>query len=116
MIVIEKKIVKRLKKELGKDKVYQEKEFLLAYSYDATGMKYLPDIVVFPETENDIKNILLIAHKYKIPVTPRGAGVGYSGGSLPLKGGIEIVFTKMNRILKIDIGENTLKLSTKEPL
>jgi glycolate dehydrogenase FAD-linked subunit len=97
-----KKIIKNLTKRLGKDKVFIDKEYLLAYSYDATGMESLPEIVVFPENDEDIKNTLELAFEYKVPVTPRGAGVGYTGGSIPLKGGIALVLTKMNKILNID--------------
>jgi len=100
--MIDKKIKKKLEKCLGKEKVFSEKEYLITYSYDASGNEYLPDLVVFPESEKDIENILKTAYQYKIPITPRGAGVGFTGGSIPLKGGIAIVFTKMNRILAID--------------
>jgi len=99
---IDKKIVKELDKLLGKQKVFTEKEYLVTYSYDATGNEFLPDVVVFPENEQDIENILKTAYKYRIPVTPRGAGVGYTGGALPVSHGIEIVFTRMNKILHID--------------
>jgi glycolate oxidase len=99
---IDKKIVKELENLLGKKKVFTAKEYLLAYSYDATGNEFLPDIVVFPESEADIKNTLITAYKHRIPVTPRGAGVGYTGGALPVRHGIEMVFTRMNKILSID--------------
>lgn len=105
--MIDKKIIKEFTKHLGKKKVYTEKEYLLAYSYDATGNEFLPDIVVFPENEQDIKNILQTAYKHRIPITPRGAGVGYSGGSLPVQRGVALVFTRMNKILKVDT-ENLL--------
>ena len=75
---------------------------MTAYSYDATGNEFLPQLVVFPGSEEDIENILETAYKYRIPVTPRGAGVGYSGGALPVNRGIVMVFTKMNNILRID--------------
>ncbi len=100
--MIKKEVKKYLIKAIGKGKVFDEKEYLITYSYDATRIEYLPDLVVFPENKEDIERILKIAYKYKIPVTPRGAGVGYSGGALPYDGGIVIVFTKMNRILNID--------------
>lgn len=100
--MIDEKIIQLFRKHLGKEKVFTEKEFLVTYSYDATGQEYLPDVVVFPDCEEDIRNILTLACRYKIPVTPRGAGVGFSGGSIPVKGGISIVFTRMNRILSID--------------
>ena len=100
--MIDKKVIKELQKSLGKHKVFAEKEYLITYSYDATGIESLPDLVVFPEIEKDIEQLLRIAYKYKIPITPRGAGVGFSGGSIPLKGGIAVVFTRMNKILSID--------------
>lgn len=100
--MIKKEVKKSLIKAIGKSKVFDEKEYLITYSYDATRVEYLPDLIVFPENERDIERILKIAYKYKIPVTPRGAGVGYSGGALPYNSGIVIVFTKMNKILNID--------------
>jgi len=97
-----KKVADILKKKIGSNKVKTDKEFCISYSYDATGIKSNPDIVVFPASESDVESILKTASMYKIPVTPRGSGVGYSGGSVPVKGGIVIVFSKMNRILEID--------------
>lgn len=91
-----------VRKTLGKQKVFSDNEYLLTYSYDATALEFLPDLVVFPESEEDIQKVLKIAYRHKIPITPRGAGVGYTGGSIPLKGGIVMVFTRMNRILTID--------------
>ena len=99
--MIDKKVIKELQRSPGKQKVFTQKEYLITYSYDATGIEYLPDIVVFPEIERDIEQLLRIAYKYKIPITPRGAGVGFSG-SVPLEGGIAVVFTRMNKILSID--------------
>jgi len=97
-----KKVIKELNKKIGKNRVRNSEEFKISYSYDATGKRVLPSIVVFPENEEDVKNCLEIAFKYKIPVVPRGAGVGYSGGSVPVEGSISIVFTKMNKIMSID--------------
>ena len=104
--MIKKAAIKELKRRLGSNKIFSQKEYLLTYSYDATGQSYaqMPDLVVFPENENHIKAALEVADQFNIPVTPRGAGVGYSGGSVPVKGGIVLVFTKMNKILKINNG------------
>ena len=97
-----RRIKKELEKSLGRGKVFTEKEYLLTYAYDAAGLEGMPDLVVLPENEADIKSALEIAHRNKIPVTPRGAGVGYSGGAVPVQGGTVMAFTRMNRILKID--------------
>jgi glycolate oxidase/D-lactate dehydrogenase len=97
-------VIKALKKGLGSSKVFYSQEYLLTYAYDATGSEYAvpPDVVVFPQGEEDVAAVLAVARRYKVPVTPRGAGVGYSGGSIPVRGGIALVFTKMNRILQVD--------------
>lgn len=100
--MIDKKVKKELEKSLGTEKVFTEKEYLITFSYDATGNEGLPDLVVLPESKRDIENTLKIAYQHKIPITPRGAGVGYSGGSIPLSGGIALAFTRMNKILAID--------------
>ena len=98
----ERKIKKELQKYLGKEKVFSDREYLLTYSYDATGIQSWPELVVLPESDDDIRHILEIANKYNVPVTPRGAGVGLSGGSVPLEKGILICFSRMNKILDID--------------
>jgi glycolate oxidase len=100
--MIQKKVLRELRAALGRDKVFADREYLLAYSYDAMAVEYLPDAVVFPEHDQDIAAVLRICHEQRIPVVPRGAGVGYSGGSLAVNGGIVMVFTRMNRILRLD--------------
>lgn len=100
--MIEKKILKELQDCLGKEWVFTEKEYLVTYSYDATGIEAMPDVVVFPREEGHVRDLLKIAFRYKVPVIPRGAGVGYTGGSVPVNGGIAVSFTRMNRILSID--------------
>ena len=86
---------------------------MLAYSYDATNMwSHMPDIVVFPTSSEDISRVLEYANEKGIPVTPRGGGTNVSGGSIPIKGGIVLCTTKMNRI--IEISKNNLN-ATVEP-
>ncbi|MGE5342518.1 MAG: FAD-binding oxidoreductase [Candidatus Omnitrophota bacterium] len=100
--MVDNKIKNELIRCLGKDQVFDQSEYRIAYSYDATGSEFLPDVVVFPTSERDMEQIIAIAYKHKVPLTPRGAGVGYSGGSVPVSGGISMVFTRMNQILAID--------------
>ncbi|WP_020677400.1 FAD-binding oxidoreductase [Geopsychrobacter electrodiphilus] len=110
--MIEARIVRILTGILGKEHVSTEKADLLCYSYDATQQKFLPDVVVHPATAAEISLIMKMANSEKIPVFPRGAGSGFSGGSLPTKGGIVLVTERMNRILEID-SENLV--ATVEP-
>ena len=64
--------------------------------------RHLPDVVVKPETAEQVSKILKLANEERIPVTPRGAGSGLSGGAVPVYGGILISLERMNRILEID--------------
>jgi glycolate oxidase len=75
---------------------------LTLYEYDASIDRGKPDIVVFPSSTEEVAEIVKIAARYRVPVVPRGAGTGLSGGAIPICGGIVIVFTRMNRILEID--------------
>ena len=95
-------IYRHLQKISGKPNVTKEKEELLCYSYDATGNSFLPDAVVFPESEEEVARILKLASKEKLVVVPRGAGSGMTGGAVPVKGGLVIVTSRMNKIFDVD--------------
>jgi len=96
--------IKALKNIVGEDNVYTDKAHILAYSYDATRNRFEPDAVVFPRSEDDVSRILKYCNQNKIIVTPRGAGSGFTGGSLSIQGGIILAFEKhMNNILEIDM-------------
>lgn len=62
----------------------------------------LPDAVAFPKSTVSVSKLLRFANQNKIPVTPRGAGVGYVGGCVPAKGGIALSLARMNRIKEIN--------------
>lgn len=96
------KAIKILKDRLGKDKVFTDKHYLSLYSYDSTNIYFEPDAVILPVCEEDIVEIVKIANEFRIPVVARGSGTSRSGGSLPVKGGFVISFTKMNKIKEID--------------
>jgi len=100
--MIGKKEQKELAAGVGKGKVFTDPEYLLTYSYDATGMECLPDAVVFAESEEDVAATLAFCRNHSLPLVPRGAGVGYSGGALAVHGGVVLVFTRMNRLLRLD--------------
>ncbi|HEY3276820.1 MAG TPA: FAD-linked oxidase C-terminal domain-containing protein [Syntrophorhabdaceae bacterium] len=101
--MIREAVLTDLQKIVGKENVLNTPEGLKAYSYDGTtSWQHEPDVVVFPKTAGEISEILKLANKEKIPVTPRGGGTNVSGGSVPMLGGIVLVTTKMNNILKID--------------
>ncbi|MBW1971735.1 MAG: glycolate oxidase subunit GlcD [Spirochaetes bacterium] len=95
--------IAELEKIVGKEDVLTSKEELTAYSYDGTtSWVHLPDAVVFPTSTQEVSDIMKLANKHLVYVTPRGAGTNVSGGSIPIKGGIVLCTTKMNKILNID--------------
>ncbi|TQV63568.1 MAG: FAD-binding protein [Sulfurovum sp.] len=101
--MIEQKHIHALEAIVGKENVYSDKAHLLAYSYDATRTRYMPEAVVFPRHEQDISDILIYCNTHLIVITPRGAGSGFTGGALPANGGIVLAMEKhMNKILEID--------------
>ncbi|MCG8526842.1 MAG: FAD-binding protein, partial [Opitutales bacterium] len=100
---MDKIIGKELLEIVGRENISAEYEDRICYAYDATFKDSLPDVIVKPGTTEEVAKILKLANQYKIPVTPRGAGTGLSGGSVPINGGISLVLTRLNKILKIDV-------------
>ncbi len=96
--------IEYFKNLVGSENIYNDKAHLLAYSYDATRERFLPDAVLFPRDEDDVSAILKYCNENKIIIVPRGAGSGFTGGALPAHGGIVLAFEKhMNKILEIDM-------------
>lgn len=86
---------------LGKDKVLASPEARVCYAYDGSFAESLPDVVAKPSRVEEVARILEFAYREGIPVHPRGAGSGLSGGSVPSGGGIALVMADMNRIREI---------------
>lgn len=100
--MLKKRVIHQLIDIVGAKNVSNNREDLICYSYDAVNKKFLPEVVVFPASAEEISAILRLANKRQFPVIPRGAGSGFSGGSLPVLGGVVLVTTRLNRIIKID--------------
>ena len=100
--MLNQQIIKELISIVGAENVATDQQDLLCYSYDATQMEFLPDAVVHPANSEEVAAILRLANRESFPVFPRGAGSGFTGGSLPKAGGIVLVTTPMNKILRID--------------
>lgn len=96
--------IQQLKSIVGEQNCLSDKAHLIAYSYDATRERFEPECVVFPRDEEDVSAVLRYCNEHKIPLIPRGAGSGFTGGALPVKGGVILAFEKyMNKILEIDM-------------
>ena len=96
---------------VGSPNIFTDKENIEKYGKDETeNLLYLPEVIVTPNTPEQISALLKICNEYLIPVTPRGAGTGLTGGALPHLGGLVISMEKFNRILEID--ERNLQVTT----
>lgn len=116
MITAEKKSlalehIEAFQKIVGEQYVFVDEEVLYNYSHDETeDLHFLPDVVIKPANAEEISAILKICNQYKIPVTPRAAGTGLSGGALPHLGGVLLSVERLNKILEID--ERNLQVAT----
>jgi glycolate oxidase len=100
---IDSKILQKLGDILGKEFVYTDSDSIEKFSKDETeDFVFPPEVVVKPNTAEQISDILKLANENLIPVIPRGGGTGLSGGALPIEGGICISMERFNRILEID--------------
>ncbi len=109
--VITAQHIDAFKRILGEKFVLMDEESLHNYSHDETeDLHYPPEVVVKPRTAEEISAILKICHSAHIPVTPRGAGTGLSGGALPHLGGVLMSTERMNTIISID--ERNLQVTT----
>jgi glycolate oxidase len=101
--MLTKALIDHLRQKVGSGNVYHEREDLLVYGYDATPeIRGIPDVAVFPENIDGLKAALAFSRDEGLPVTPRGAATGLSGGSTPIDGGMVLGLTRMNRIIEID--------------
>ncbi len=100
--MLDSRIIDALKDIVGAKNVSTEKADLICYSYDATQQKFMPDVVVHPGSTEEISRIMKLANAEKIPVFPRGAGSGFTGGSLPTRGGMVLTTERFDQILEID--------------
>lgn len=105
-------LISKLREIVGQEYVLTSPEDLICYGYDAQHAQHLPEAVVRPSDAEQVAELVRLANEESIPLTPRGAGTGLSGGSVPSHGGIVADFCRMNRILDID-RENLL--ATVEP-
>lgn len=100
-------IIRELKESLGPERVLDSPVDRVPYAYDATWAETTPELVVLPQSTEEVATVLYIADRERIPVVPRGAASGLSGGAVPVKGSICLSLTRMNRILAINPNELT---------
>src|SRR5437667_12341149 len=97
----EMSLADKLRQLLGHDAVADDAETVAAHSGDKWFAAHEPEVVVFARSTSDVSKLLQFASNEKIPVTARGAGVGYVGGCVPARGGIDLCRMRMTRFREI---------------
>ena len=91
------------KQSIGEQYVHTDEEQLERCASDQTeDLRYMPEVVLQPGTTEEVSAIMRYCNEQNIPVTPRGAGTGLSGGALPVHGGISLDMKRFNKILSVD--------------
>jgi len=104
-------LLEQIKSIVGAEYVFTDAESFEKYGRDETEkLHYNPAVVVKPRKTEEIAALMQLANKHLIPVTPRGAGTGLTGGALPHLGGLVIAMERFNHILEID--ERNLQVTT----
>ena len=91
-----------LAKIVGSQYIRTDDESRIAYGTDALKRGMPADVVVFPANTREVSEVARLCDAGRIPIVPRGAGTGYTGGAVPLHGGVVLSLERMNRILDID--------------
>jgi FAD/FMN-containing dehydrogenases len=108
--LLSKKPVDKLIEVLGREKVSTSLVERKLYSYDATPIpieRALPSVVVFPTSQEDVQKLVKVCYEEEIPIFPRGAGSGLTGGAVPtLEKGVVVSFERMNRF-QVDVDNAT---------
>jgi len=94
--------VEALRAALGERGVLDDPATLDAHAADALGRGHLPDLVVRPADTAQVAAVARLCHQHRVPLVVRGAGTGYTGGAVPVRGGVVLSVERLNRIVEID--------------
>src|SRR5436305_3489201 len=102
-------VIDELRRAVGRDHVITSADDLRIFERDGSIEGVAPDAVVLPANTEEVAAVMKIAARHSVPIVPRGAGTGLSGGAITLHGGIALQVTRMRRILEIDpVGRTAL--------
>ena len=99
---MKKSVARKILKIVGPQNFLTDPADLACYSYDASSISSLPKAVVMPVSTEEVSQILSLANQEGLAVSPRGAGTGTTGASVPIKGGLALCLARMNRIISIN--------------
>jgi glycolate oxidase len=98
-------LLKRLQSALGPGELRLDPRIRAEHEGDKWFARHSPDAVALPRSTRSVAVLLQFAHRHRLPVTPRGAGHGYVGGCVPIRGGIALSLARLNRIKEIHPGD-----------
>ncbi|MFX1377305.1 MAG: FAD-binding and (Fe-S)-binding domain-containing protein [Promethearchaeota archaeon] len=109
---ISDRLLEKFKKIVGENSFFTQYEIRWSYAFGGSifNKNWVPDLILIPQNSAQISEILKLANKHKIPVTPRGSGTSLSSGSLTPYGGIILDLSQMNKILSVDIINNLVEV------
>jgi glycolate oxidase subunit GlcD len=96
-------VIENLRRLVGRDQIISDPEEMLVYECDGlTHYRHRPRAVVFPSSTEEVSAVLKLLSRERVPLVPRGAGTGLSGGALAVGGGVCVELARMRRVLKVD--------------
>src|SRR3990170_4216296 len=105
-------LVRQLCAIVGERYVLVEKEDVVVYEQDGSIFQVMPEIVVVPGNVDEVAEVVKAAQRASVPIIPRGSGTGLAGGAVAAEGGIVLSLARLDRILKVDLGN---RLAIVEP-
>ena len=98
-------VLAKLREIVGDENVVVDPDRVEPYGADAVKEKFPPEAVVFPATTQEMAAIIKLANEYLFPITARGGGVGYTGGAVPVEGGIVVGTDRMRTIVELNVDD-----------
>ena len=109
----DEELLNELRDVVGDENVLSDADELLVYETDGLPQhKHLPRAVVFPNSTEEVADVLAVLHERKVSFAPRGAGTGLSGGALAINRGVVIELARMRKILDVDRENRTARVQT----
>ncbi len=106
-----RRLIDQFLRFMERSSILSDAEDLSAYECDGlSAYRRMPWLVVLPDTQDQVAEVLRVCHEHGVPVVARGAGTGLSGGALPLENGVLLSLAKFNRILDIDRNNRTARV------
>ena len=102
--------IKKISGAIGKDNIVTEASGRWAYGYDNSRKHQLPDAVVFPSSDDQVKAIIQVCNEFNVPLIARGSGTNTAGGTVPLNQGVVLSLEKMTKVIEIDADNRFIRV------